>query len=224
MRILIVEDEEKIAKALKIGLEKNGYAVDYVTDGDSAERRIDLDHREYDLIILDLMIPGKDGVTLCRDIRKKGLTIPVIILTARDMTDDKILALDAGGDDYLTKPFSFEELLARIRALLRRPPHMLGSELTAGDIALNPATREVRRGGEKVTLTLKEFSLLHYLMRYPGEVLSRENIYTHLWDFADTSFSNTIDVHIKNLRKKLSDTGHEKVLETLRGVGYRIKK
>jgi len=223
MRILIVEDEEKLAESLKKGLEKSGYAADYLTDGETAQRRIETSHRNYDLIILDLMLPKKDGFEICRAVRKRGIITPILVLTARDMTDDKILALDNGADDYLVKPFSFEELLARIRALLRRPPEALATELTAKDVVLKPAEREVCRGGQKIDLTLKEFELLHYLMRHPGEVLSREDIYVHLWDFEDNSFSNIIDVHVKNLRKKLNDHGNDKIVETIRGVGYRLK-
>ncbi|MDE2019092.1 MAG: response regulator transcription factor [Patescibacteria group bacterium] len=225
MRILIIEDEEKLAESLKKGLEKSGYAVDYLTDGEAGQRRIEMAHKNYDLVILDLMLPGKSGFEICQAVRKRGIMTPILILTARDMTDDKILALDNGADDYLVKPFSFEELLARIRALLRRPPETLASELTAKDVVLKPTEREVYRGGRKIDLTLKEFELLHYLMRHPGEVLNREDIYSHLWDFEDNSFSNIIDVHIKNLRKKLQDQDEKnRLVETIRGVGYRLRK
>lgn len=224
MRILIIEDEEKLAESLKKGLEKSGYAVDYVTDGETGQRRIETSHKNYDLIILDLMLPKKDGFEICQAVRKRGIVTPILVLTARDMTDDKILALDGGADDYLVKPFSFEELLARIRALLRRPPETLAQELRARDVVLKPTEREVYRGEKKIDLTLKEFELLHYLMRHPGEVLNREDIYVHLWDFEDNSFSNIIDVHVKNLRKKLQDGGNDRLVETIRGVGYRLRK
>ncbi len=226
MRILVIEDEEKLAQSLKKGLERSGYAVDYLLDGEAGSRRLELSHSDYDLVILDLMLPKKNGFEVCKEAREKGITIPILILTARDMTRDKVTALDAGGDDYLIKPFSFEELLARVRALLRRPVAGLTAELRIGELMLKPAEREVFVGDRKVDLTLKEFELLHYLMRHPGEVLNREEIYTHLWDFADNSLSNTIDVHIKNLRKKLGGNDHhaKKMVETVRGVGYRLKQ
>jgi DNA-binding response OmpR family regulator len=223
MRILIIDDEEKLAKSLKRGLERSGYAVDYLLDGESGERRIELYKGDYDLVILDLMLPGKNGFEVCAEMRKNGITTPVLILTARDATDDKVKALDSGGDDYLVKPFSFEELLARVRALLRRPQAALPDELKVGQLILKPAQREVYRDGKKVELTLKEFELLYFLMRNPNKVLNREDIYVHLWDFAANSLSNIIDVHIKNLRKKLGDDRNEKILETVRGVGYRLK-
>lgn len=227
MRILIIEDEEKLAKSLARGLTQSGYAADYLMDGEAGQRRIELYHDDYDLVILDLMLPGKDGFEVCRGVRAQGITIPILVLTARDATDDKVRALDSGGDDYLVKPFSFSELLARVRALLRRPSNSLGGELQVGELVLRPAEREVEYGGKKIELTLKEFELLQYLMRHAGKVLNREDIYVHLWDFAANSLSNTIDVHVKNLRKKLGDTdeeGHEKIVETIRGVGYRLKK
>ncbi len=227
MRILIVEDEEKLAKSLTRGLTQAGYAADYLTDGESGLRRLELYHADYDLLILDLMLPGKDGFEVSRDLRDQGIMIPILILTARDAVDDKVKALDSGSDDYLVKPFSLEELMARVRALLRRPSGALANELKVGELILRPAEREVYRNGQKINLTLKEFELLHYLMRHPGKVLNREEIYVHLWDFAANSLSNTIDVHMKNLRKKLGDTGdegHEKIVETIRGVGYRLKK
>ncbi|HEX4104528.1 MAG TPA: response regulator transcription factor [Candidatus Paceibacterota bacterium] len=223
MRILIIDDEEKLAKSLKRGLERSGYAVDYLLDGESGERRLELYRNDYDLVILDLMLPGKNGFEVCTEMRRNGVTTPVLILTARDATDDKVKALDSGGDDYLVKPFSFEELLARARALLRRPQAALPDELKVGQLTLKPAQREVYRDGKKVDLTLKEFELLYFLMRNPNKVLNREDIYVHLWDFAANSLSNIIDVHIKNLRKKLGDDSNEKILETVRGVGYRLK-
>lgn len=223
MRILVVEDEEKLAQGLKKGLEKQGYAVDLVGDGETAQRRIEMSHTDYDLVILDLMLPKKDGMEVCKEIRAKGINVPILVLTARDALDYKVSALDLGADDYLVKPFSFEELVARVRALLRRPEQSLPTELKVKDLYLNTATRKVSRNGREVPLTLKEFSLLEYLMRHPNQVLSREQIWDHLWDFAADSFSNVVDVHIKNLRKKIDDGTHQKLLETIRGVGYRLK-
>ena len=224
MRILIVEDEEKLAQSLKKGLEKEGFAVDYIMDGDAGERRIIVSHKDYDLIILDLMLPGKDGFQICRDVREQQITTPILVLTARDATEDKVSALDAGADDYLVKPFSFEELMARVRALLRRPEQALPNELVVKDLHLDTTSRTVTRKGKEINLTLKEFNLLEYLMRHADQVLTREQILDHLWDFAFDSFSNVVDVHVKNLRKKIDGNQHEKLLETIRGVGYRIKK
>ncbi|MEK9158313.1 MAG: two-component system response regulator RppA [Patescibacteria group bacterium] len=224
MRILIVEDEEKLAQALKKGLEKEGYAVDYLTDGLAGERRIILSHKDYDLVILDLMLPSKNGFEICESVRSLKITTPILVLTARDATDDKIIALNVGADDYIVKPFSFEELLARMKALLRRPEQLLPNELNVQDLHLDSVTRKVTKKGQEVNLTLKEFNLLEYLMRNPDRVLTREQITDHLWDFAFDSFSNVVDAHIKNLRKKIGDSDNEKILETIRGVGYRIKK
>ncbi len=223
MRVLIVEDEEKLAKSLQKGLEKNGYAADYLMDGETGERRIEMSHSDYDAVVLDLMLPKKNGFEVCREARARNITTPILILTARDAIDDKVLALDSGADDYLVKPFSFDELLARLRALLRRPKDGIPTQLTIRDLILNPARREVQRGEKHIELTLKEFELLHYLMRNPGRVLSREDIFAHLWDFADNAMSNVIDVHMKNLRRKIDDLYDEKLLETVRGVGYRIR-
>lgn len=227
MRILVIEDEQKLAESLTKGLTQSGYAADYLMDGESGQKRIELYRKDYDLIILDLMLPGKSGIEVCRDLRSQGITTPILILTAKDGPSSKVEALDCGGDDYLVKPFSFEELLARVRALLRRPHQALTSDLVVRDVRLKPAEHEVFIGDRKIDLTLKEFELLQYLMRRAGEVVDREDIYVHLWDFASNSLSNVIDVHIKNLRRKLGDSGEkgqEQYLETIRGVGYRFKK
>ncbi len=223
MKLLIVEDEEKLAKSLKKGLEKEGYAVDYVLDGEAGQRRIELGRKDYDLIILDLMLPKRNGFEVAKNVREQNILTPILVLTARDTTEDKIVALDGGADDYLVKPFSFEELLARIRALLRRPEQLIPTEIKIKDLILNTVTRRVLRNDQEIPLTLKEFGLLEYLMRHPNQVLSREQILDHLWDFAFDSFSNVVDVHVKNLRKKVDNGHHEKLLETIRGVGYRIK-
>jgi DNA-binding response OmpR family regulator len=224
MKVLIVEDEEKLAEALKSGLKYEGYTVDILSDGLRGENRILMCRGDYDIVILDLMLPGKNGFEICKTVREKGVTLPIIILTARDGVDDKILALNSGADDYLVKPFAFGELLARIRALLRRPRESLPELLQLGDLVLNPVTREVTRDGKHIDLTLKEFELLQYLMRHPNQVMGREDIFAHLWDFADSSLSNVIDAHIKNLRKKIDEGYAKKLLETIRGVGYTIKE
>jgi DNA-binding response OmpR family regulator len=223
MRLLIIEDDEKLAQALKDSLEKNGYAVDLVNDGEAGEHRIQVSHKDYDAVILDLGLPRINGVDITRKVRAGKINIPILVLTGKDATNDKVMALDAGADDYLVKPFSLEELLARLRALLRRPEQTLATELNIAGIVLNTSTRKVYRNGKEIPLTLKEFSLLEYLMRHPNQVLNREQILDHIWDFAFDSFSNVVDVHIKNLRKKLDAGSKEKVLETIRGVGYRLR-
>jgi len=223
MKILIVEDEERLAKALKEGLEKEGFAADFVLDGETGQRRIELYHNDYDLVILDLMLPQKNGLTVLKNIRKQNIFIPILVLTAKDTTDDIVAGLDEGADDYLVKPFTFKEFFARIRALLRRPKKSLPVELKVGGLILNTATKKVFRNGKEIQLTLKEFSLLEYLMRHPNQAMSREQILFNLWGFDFDSFSNVVDVHIKNLRKKINRGNQEKLLETVRGVGYRIK-
>ncbi|MEI6494487.1 MAG: response regulator transcription factor [bacterium] len=221
MRILIVEDEEALARSLKQGLEKEGFTADYVSDGEVAERRINMYHKEYDVIILDLMLPKRDGFEVCRNVRAAGVQNPIIVLTARYEISDKVRALDAGADDYLVKPFSLNELIARLHALLRRPNETLPAILEVGSITLNPITRQVERSGKPLKLTVKEYALLEYLMRHPGQVLNRDQIQDHLWGFDFDSFSNVVDVHIKNLRRKIETRNH-KLIETIRGIGYKL--
>jgi DNA-binding response OmpR family regulator len=223
MRILIIEDDQKLSQALKMGLEKEGYAVDVLNDGEAGERRLEVNHMDYDLLILDLMLPKKDGFQICKDLRERRIVIPIMILTGRDSMEDKILALDSGADDYMTKPFSVAELAARVRALMRRPKETLPSTIKVGDMELNPSTRKVFRQGEEVPLTLKEYGVLEYLMRHPNQVVNRDQILDHVWDFGFNSFSNIVDVHINNLRKKINSEKYENCLETVRGVGYRLK-
>lgn len=223
MRILIVEDEEKLAEALSKGLTKQGYAVDILNDGKKAFMRISLHRSDYDLIILDLMLPSMDGHELCKQIRALDINVPVLILTARNETENKVDLLMSGADDYLVKPFSFAELLARMHALLRRPAESIPEILRVQDIEMNTAERKVMRGGKELSLTLKEFGLLEYFMRHPNQVVSREDLFSHLWDFNYMSFSNVVDVHVKNLRQKLAEGGDAGVLETVRGVGYRLR-
>ncbi|MEK7601448.1 MAG: response regulator transcription factor [Patescibacteria group bacterium] len=222
MKILLVEDEEKLATALKRGLELGGYAVDIVGDGKKALTRISLHRNDYDVVILDLMLPSMDGYEICREVREKDIAVPILVLTARAETDTKVKLLLAGADDYLVKPFSFTELSARIQALLRRPAEQVPEVLKAADIELDQGTRRVVRDGKEIPLTLKEFGLLEYFMRHPNQVVNREDLLTHLWDFNYAGFSNVVDVHIKNLRRKLTRTNSEDVLETVRGVGYRL--
>lgn len=222
MRILIVEDEEKLAESIKTYLGKAGYAADVVLDGETAERRIRVSQKDYDLVVLDLMLPKKSGYEVCKAVRAAKVDLPIIVLTGKDSLEDKTLLLDSGADDYLTKPFHLPELLSRIRALLRRPKETLPVEINVRDIVLNTTTHTVLRGGKVVPLTLKEFNLLEYLMRNVNQVLSRDQLTNHVWDFAFESFSNIVDVHIMNIRKKLGDP-KGKIIETVRGIGYWIR-
>ena len=221
MKILVVEDNQKLAANIKEGLEQEGFAVECIYDGLVAEKRILINRRDYDVVVLDIMLPGKDGVTICRSWREQGVTIPVLMLTARDATDDKVNGLNSGADDYLAKPFAFEELLARVRALLRRPSVTEKTVLQVGDITLDTASRKVERDSKEIVLTLKEYMVLEYLLRNPNKVITRDALYDHAWDYADTSFSNTVNVHIKNLRQKLHDNGTH--IQTIRGVGYKME-
>jgi len=222
MRILFVEDEQKLADAMRSGLMKKGYAVDTLADGEKAYEHISIHHGDYDLIILDLMLPGMDGATICERVRARDITVPILILTARNEMSDKVNLLLTGADDYMVKPFSFAELVARITALSRRPSTLVPNTLAVRDIELNSVEQTVHREGELIPLTLKEFVLLEYLMRRPNQVVDREELLSHLWDFNYLSFSNVIDVHVKNLRKKLNGTDRENLIETVRGVGYRL--
>ena len=221
MKILVVEDNAKLAENLKQGLTQEGYAVDVIEDGLSAERRILINRDEYDLVILDRMLPGKEGASVCATWRKNEVVVPILMLTALDTTDDKVVGLDAGADDYLAKPFAFKELLARVHALLRRPKQSIPFILHSGDLSVNTTSRTVALKNKPISLTLKEFMVLEYLMRNPNKVITRDELYSHAWDFADSSFSNTVDVHIKNLRKKIHDNA--KIIQTIRGVGYKME-
>ncbi len=222
MRILVVEDSIKLADSLKRGLEQEGYATDVLTDGKDAEHRLMVSHADYDLVLLDLGLPGKDGITICTDLRARGITIPILMLTAHDTVHDRIKGLDTGADDYLTKPFAFEELLSRVRALSRRPRTAHLPELVVGTLTLHPATQEVFSGEVKIGLTLKEFRILEYFMQHPNEALSRQNIIDHLWDYSFNPLSRVMDVHINNLRNKLEKQGYGTTIETVRGIGYRL--
>ena len=222
MRILIIEDQESLSKLLKKGFEKEGYAADYVLDGDAGQRRIEIHHADYDVIVLDLMLPKKSGHEVCKNVRSFGITTPIIILTAKDGEEDKVGLLDSGADDYIVKPFSFRELLARVRALTRRPETSLPTELSVGDLVLKPAVKAAFIGNKEIKLTLTEFRLLEYLMRNPNQVLEREAITTNIWDFDFDSFSNIVDVYINRLRKKIDVGRKNGLLKTVRGVGYKI--
>jgi DNA-binding response OmpR family regulator len=221
MRLLVVEDERGIAGALRQGLSEAGYTVDLV--GDGMEARDYALATTYDIILLDILLPKLDGLAVLRDLRARGMTTPVLLLTARDAIDDRVAGLDAGADDYLVKPFSFSELLARIRALLRRPVLRTANKLVAGDISMDLAARSVTRGGQPVTLTPREFAVLEYLLRYPGQALSRTQIAERVWSWEFHGETNIVDVYIGYLRRKLDEAGETSVIETLRGYGYRLR-
>lgn len=223
MKILIIEDEENLARILKMGFAKEGYAADYVLDGVAGQKRLELHHKDYNAVIVDLMLPNKSGLEICRSVRELNISIPILILTARDGLEDKITLLDAGADDYVVKPFHFKEVLARIRALTRRPEKTLPTELKVDDIVLKPATKAVYRGGKEIKLTLKEFRLLEFFMRHPNQVVERQDIIDNIWDFSFDSMSNIVDVYINRLRLKIENSRKGKILETVRGVGYKLK-
>jgi len=220
MRILVVEDQPHMAALLERGLTEEGYAVDVASTGVDAIWLAS--ETGYDAIVLDLMLPDVDGFDVCRQIRERGRWAPVLIVTARDAVDDRVRGLDTGADDYLTKPFAFAELLARLRALTRRGPQPRPANLTVGDLTLEPATHAVRRVGTTIELTPKEFSLLELFMRNPGAVLTRQQIMEHVWDFAYDGDSNVIEVYIRYLRRKIDMPFDRQSLETVRGVGYRL--
>jgi len=223
MRILIVEDNEKLAETLKKGLGKNGYAVDCIYDGKDAAEHLFVNHQDYDAVVLDLMLPNRSGLDICMSARERGISTPILVLTAKDEKADSIVLLNAGADDYMVKPFAFEELLARLRAITRRPSETLPAELSVHDVRLDTNTRKVFVGSEEVAFTLKEFAILELFMRNPDRVLTREFILDHVWDFNFNSLSNVVDVHVKNLRQKLATTKQGDIIETVTGVGYRIK-
>jgi heavy metal response regulator len=221
MRILLVEDEKKVSSFIKKGLEEEGYAVDLASDGESG-LMMGLD-RVHDLIILDINLPRKDGLSVLQELRQKKVTTPVLLLTVRTAIEDKVIGLDTGADDYLTKPFAFQELLARVRALLRRQVDVEAPLLKVADLTLDPARRLVFRGEEKIELTTKEFALLDYFMRNPDRVLTRTMIVNHVWDYDFDPMTNVIDVYVNYLRNKI-ETGHKpKLIHTVRGVGYVLK-
>jgi DNA-binding response OmpR family regulator len=222
MKILLIEDVVVLARAIKDVLEKKAYTVDIISDGDKALSRISLHRNDYDLIILDLALPKLSGYEICKAIRLKEISIPILVLTAKKDADMKVKMLLLGADDYLVKPFQFDELHARIHALLRRPKGILPNVLRFGSIELNQATHAVTVGGQNVSLTLKEYGLLEHLMRNPNKVISREDLLSRIWDFNYSGFSNVVDVHIKNLRRKLSEKTGQSIVETVRGIGYRI--
>ncbi|MDD5748765.1 MAG: response regulator transcription factor [Actinomycetota bacterium] len=223
MRILIIEDDAKIAKALKKGLERETFAVDIAADFDEG-LGLALT-QEYDLLVIDRMLPEKrDGIDICHEARKKGLDVPVLVLTAKDKINERIEGFDAGADDYLVKPFAFEELLARVRALLRRPIANLGDTLVVGDLVLDTKARKVERAGMEIPITRTEYSLLEFLMRNEGIVLSKEKVISHVWDYDADVLPNTVEVYIGYLRNKVDRPfSGEPLIHTVRGFGYTIR-
>lgn len=222
MRVLVIEDETKVASFIQRGLEAEHYSVDVVHDGEHGLTQ--LFDGEYDLVILDVMLPKRDGFSVLREARKQKVRTPVLLLTARDTLADKVAGLDLGADDYLTKPFAFEELLARVRALLRRGAPTQSTTLALADLSLDSATRQVTRAGKKIDLTAKEFALLEFFLRNPGRVLSRALIAQHVWGIDFDSFTNVIDVYVKYLRKKIDADFALKLIHTVRGAGYVLKE
>jgi two-component system OmpR family response regulator len=221
MRVLVVEDELKMASLLLRGLAEEGHAADVARTGDDAVWMAGA--VDYDAILLDVMLPGADGFEVCRRLRERGVWSPVLMLTARDAVEDRVAGLDAGADDYLAKPFSFAELLARLRALARRGAVERPAILEIGDLRLDPAARKVWRGDEEVALSTKEFSLLEAFMRRPGEVLSRLHLLEHAWDYGYENRSNVIDVYVRYLREKIDRPFGRASIETVRGAGYRLR-
>ena len=222
MRVLIVEDEVKMASLIRRGLREEGLVADVAIKGEDALWMAG--STGYDAIVLDVMLPGIDGFDTCRRLREAGVWAPVLMLTARDSVEDRVAGLDGGADDYLTKPFSFSELLARLRALARRGPVEKPTVLAVGDLSLDPATRRVWRGGTEIDLSAKEFSLLETFMRRPGEVLSRYQLLEHAWDYEYENRSNVIDVYVRYLREKVDRPFGVDSIETVRGAGYRLRE
>jgi DNA-binding response OmpR family regulator len=222
MRLLVVEDNRRLQNSIKLSLEEGGYVVDIASDGMEGQDMAEL--TPYDAIILDIMLPKRDGLEVCRNLRQQHLRTPILLLTARDAVDDRVKGLDSGADDYLVKPFSIEELQARLRALMRRDAPDKTGLLTAADLELDPATHTTRRAGRHIELTSKEFALLEYMIRNPNWLITREMAERHVWDYGGASGSNLVDVYIRRLRRKVDDPFEIKLIETVRGYGYRLNK
>ena len=222
MRILIVEDEKKVASFVKRGLEEEQYAVDVAYDGE--EGLYMASNNPYDLLIIDIMLPKLDGLSVVKELRAKDISTPILCLTAKDKVEDVVSGLDSGSDDYLTKPFAFAELVARVRALLRRPSQDRGAEIVFADLRLDPVAHKVWRGDKEIILTAKEYALLEYVIRNPNKILTRTMIAEHVWDYNFDSFTNIIDVYVNYLRKKVDKDYDKKLIHTVRGVGYVLKE
>jgi DNA-binding response OmpR family regulator len=221
VRILLVEDNRRLSHSIRVNLIEAGYAVDTAFDGIEGEEFAEM--TPYDVIILDIMLPGKNGLDVCRDLRIKRVKTPILMLTARDAVDDRVAGLDSGADDYLVKPFAMEELLARLRALLRRESDDKTGQLILGDLVLDPATHYVQRAGNTIELTAKEYALLEYFMRNPNRLITREMAESHIWSYDFQTTSNVVDVYIRRLRRKIDDPFEPKLFETIRGAGYRLR-
>jgi DNA-binding response OmpR family regulator len=222
MNILIVEDEAKVASFIKRGLEEEKYTVEVAGDGEEGLNRAL--EKPFELIILDVMLPKRDGLSVARELRAKGKQFPILMLTAKDSVEDIVAGLDSGSDDYLTKPFAFAELLARVRALIRRGEMDRGAEIVFSDLRIDPVGHKVWRGDREIDLTAKEYGLLEYFMRNPNQVLTRTMIAEHVWDYSFDSFTNIIDVYVNYLRKKIDRDAQKKLIHTVRGVGYILKE
>jgi DNA-binding response OmpR family regulator len=222
MRILVIEDDPTVGQYVKRGLEEHRWAVDLATDGEEGERRASSE--AYDLIVLDMRLPGKSGLDVLQTLRARGFERPVLVLTAQDAVDAKVATLRAGADDYVTKPFAFEELLARVEALARRPRSIASQTITVGDLVIDQTTREVRRGDELIELTPKEYTVLEYLARHQGRVMSRTLITEYAWGYHFDPGTNIVDVVINHLRKKIDAKHDRKLITTVRGVGYVLKQ
>ena len=222
MRILLVEDNRRLSDSLKRSLMDDKYAVDTAYDGQEGEELAEL--TPYDVIILDVMLPQKDGFEVCRSLRNQHIKTPILMLTARDALEDRVLGLDSGADDYLVKPFEMDELRARLRALLRRESDDKSGLITIADLTLDPATHFVQRGGQLINLTSREYALLEYLMRNPNHLITRQMAANHLWSYDATVLSNAVDVYIRRLRSKIDDPFEVKLIETVRGSGYRLRR
>jgi two-component system, OmpR family, response regulator len=221
MRLLVVEDDAKLVRALQRGFQREGYAVDLARDGDEALAQASM--YDYDAVVLDVMLPGKDGFDVCRALRRDERSVPVLMLTARDQVRDRIRGLDAGADDYLVKPFDFGELLARLRALIRRGPSEAPAVVEVGDLRVDPARHVVTRAGRPVELTAREFEVLYYLARHAGEVVSRSQLLEHVWEENYDGTTNVVDVYIGYLRKKLERPFRRRLIRTVRGLGFRLE-
>jgi DNA-binding response OmpR family regulator len=220
VRILLVEDNRQLSQSLRLSLEEDGYAVDAAYDGRQAEELALA--AAFDVIVLDILLPGKDGLQLCRDLRRQSVRTPILMLTARDTVDDRVLGLDSGADDYLVKPFALKELRARLRALLRREAPAKSGRLCLADLSLDPATHAVERAGCPITLTAREFALLEYFLRNPGRLITRQMAEDHVWSYDFLGGSNVVDVYVRRLRRKIDDPFPLKLIGTVRGAGYRL--
>lgn len=221
MRTLVVEDSRRLAGIIKRGLLEEGYTVDIAYDGEEAQYMAET--TPFDVIILDVMLPKKDGVTVCRELREKKVSTPILMLTAKDSVEDKVRGLDSGADDYQVKPFAFTELLARVRALLRREVYPKTQKLQAGDLVMDLQTREVCRGERKIDLTAKEYAILEYFLRRPNAVVTRTMLGESVWDYEFDGISNIIDVYVRRIRRKIDEDGQKSLIQTLRGAGYRLR-